>query len=780
MTDQASVPARRPYVSAFLVFGLLVFAAALSVYMAAPPAPLPSDAPATEFSARRAIQHDYVIAGESHPAGSPANEKVQTYIRDTMRSFGIDAEIVTGHTASGHGAGERNMVLGKIPGTDNTKAFALMAHYDSVPYGPGASDDCSGVIAMLETARALKASPPLKNDVIFVFTDCEEGGKLGVYSFADHPWFKDVGVMTNLEARGTQGNPLLFDTSDQNGWLIDQMIWAVRYPTASSLMYDVYRRMPFSSDFDEVRPLGMNGFDIAFVDNFAWYHTKNDKPEHLDLGTLQQHGMYALDMARHFGGIPLDGTLTAPDAMYFNTLGYTMVHYPLSWGRTLAIATAALVGIVLVVGRIRKHISIIGVLIGAVVWLLATVVSAAISVLMVAAVWGPETARGIYTEDFTRLPDLYPLYHNNLYVAAFAAASIAVASLIYGVLCRWIRSQTLAVGACVWWTAALLALANFLPGGGYLVMWPLAFSALGMLLCFLIAKPEQLRPAWIVFLTLFSLPAVILMTPTYKAFGYTVMIMAAPGLAAYIVLIMGLLIPQLDLMGRVNRWWLPASSGTLAAVLLLFGLANSSFTPLRPKLDSLSYGIDYDAGQAFWLSPDREPDEWTSQFFPPGTPRTEYSEFSPGSRGKVMKASAPISAEYPGPQLTIVSDRTADNVREFTFHVASPAKAARLELRVVSDTEVLGASVFGKALDADKTNWRLSFNLFPRDGADVTLRVPAGSPVKINARETFYGLPKIPGFSPRPDYIACTPNTVHHHGRSLESNRIFVTRTVGL
>ena len=51
-----------------------------------------------------------------------------------------------------------------------------MAHYDSVPFGPGAADDGAGVVTLLETARALKAGPPLKNDVIFLFTDGEEAG----------------------------------------------------------------------------------------------------------------------------------------------------------------------------------------------------------------------------------------------------------------------------------------------------------------------------------------------------------------------------------------------------------------------------------------------------------------------------------------------------------------------------------------------------------------------------------------------------------------------------
>ncbi|MCL4218321.1 MAG: M20/M25/M40 family metallo-hydrolase, partial [Candidatus Hydrogenedentes bacterium] len=663
----------------------------------------------------------------------------------------------------------------------NTKAFALMAHYDSVPYGPGAADDCSGVIAMIEIARALKAGPPLKNDVIFLFTDGEEGRKLGALSFAAHPWFNETGVMVNLESRGTQGNSIMFGTSEQNGWLIENMVAAARYPCASSLGYDVYKRMPFSTDFDVLRPLGMKGFDAAFIGNFAWYHTMNDTPEHLDLGTLQQHGTFGLDLARHFGNTPLDGTLTAPDKMYFNTLGYYLVHYPLSWGGPLAALTLLLTGATLLVGGIRKHISILGVLAGAATWVAAAALAIAVAVLMLAVIWGQETAVNIYTRDFTRIPDLQPLYHNSVYVTAFAAASIAVMTLAYGIMSRWVRPESLAMGAYLWWMAALLAVALYLPGASFLLMWPLAISALGMLAYFLVAKPGEAGPAWITFLSVCALPVVILFPPAYWSFANAILIMAAPGLAAFVTLGMGLLVPQVAFMARVNGWWLPALSASAAAALVMYGLANSSYTPLRPKLNSLSYGINYDTREAFWLSPDPEPDEWTSQFFSADAPREEYSEFSFDSSEKVMKAPAPSAAEYPGPRLVVTRDFTFGTTREVTFHVDSPAKAAHLALRIVSDTEVLWASVFGKPLAAAKKNWRLDFQLFPREGADVTLRIPAGTPVEINVRETFFGLPtQAPGFQPRPGYMICTPNTVNHNGSKLNSNHIWVTQTFEL
>jgi hypothetical protein len=52
----------------------------------------------------------------------------------------------------------------------------LVAHYDSVPRGPGASDDGHGVAVLLETLRALKSAAPLRNDVIFLSRTVRSAG----------------------------------------------------------------------------------------------------------------------------------------------------------------------------------------------------------------------------------------------------------------------------------------------------------------------------------------------------------------------------------------------------------------------------------------------------------------------------------------------------------------------------------------------------------------------------------------------------------------------------
>jgi len=147
------------------------------------PNPVPSTALRTEFSSARAFEHIRIVAQKPHPMGSPENAAVRDYLVKGLRALGLEPEIQ--HTTAAHyvllngfaEAGRPENVLARLEGTNNGgKAFLLMAHYDSVPTAPGASDDGVGVAALLETLRALKAGPPLNNDVIVLPTPCRLQG----------------------------------------------------------------------------------------------------------------------------------------------------------------------------------------------------------------------------------------------------------------------------------------------------------------------------------------------------------------------------------------------------------------------------------------------------------------------------------------------------------------------------------------------------------------------------------------------------------------------------
>src|SRR5262245_2186092 len=194
----SSAKARRQYWR-FGVSLILCLFAGLSIYRSGPPTPVSSAAPPHEFSNERAMKHVRSISQDPHPLGSPQNERVRHYIVDELNANGLSAQLqsktipaaeialpMAAPTQEGESAvpissqapamGDITLqnVIARLPGRQNTRAVMLCAHYDSFPNSPGASDDGIGVATLLETLRALKSSAPLKNDVIFLFTDGEE------------------------------------------------------------------------------------------------------------------------------------------------------------------------------------------------------------------------------------------------------------------------------------------------------------------------------------------------------------------------------------------------------------------------------------------------------------------------------------------------------------------------------------------------------------------------------------------------------------------------------
>lgn len=74
-------------------------------------------------------------------------------------------------------------VLARIPGA-SPRALLISAHYDTVAYSPGASDNGAAVVTVLEILRELLSIEELPYTVIALFDDAEESGLLGAFSFA--------------------------------------------------------------------------------------------------------------------------------------------------------------------------------------------------------------------------------------------------------------------------------------------------------------------------------------------------------------------------------------------------------------------------------------------------------------------------------------------------------------------------------------------------------------------------------------------------------------------
>lgn len=439
------------------------------------PAPLPIDAPANHFSAARAFEHVKAIAKAPHPVGSAENQRVREYVLTTMRELGLNPREIRGEK---DGVKVVNL-YGELPGAQNAGTnppILLVAHYDSVPGGPGAADDTTGVATLLETIRALKSRGPLPLTLGVLFTDGEEshGGLPGSETFVrDHPDFiRNLRLVINCEARGNRGPVVMFQTGPNNNGPIELFARACPLPVTASFSEEVYRRMPNDTDFTPFMLAGKRGFNFGFIGGIEYYHSANDTPANLSQRTLQHYGACVLPLVESLAQSnleTLDHALRPGDATFFPLLRGLLVHYPAAIARAIAYVAAALFLFAIVLGFRRSTIRVRQFLAGLAITILTTITAATLS-------WAFLKAMQSYYKPRSFGPFVIGLPHETLLLAITIFLSATLTFLAKSFLLRRANnSESLAAALVPWLGLALLA-NQFLPGASYLFTWPTLFA----------------------------------------------------------------------------------------------------------------------------------------------------------------------------------------------------------------------------------------------------------------------------------------------------------------
>jgi hypothetical protein len=135
---------------------------------------------------------------------SASNPKAAQYIYEKFTSFGITARYMNNSSTSVN-------VIGRKTGTKYpNQQFIICAHYDDMPSGaiaPGADDNASGTVGVIEAARLL-ANYSMQYTVLFIAFDEEERGLYGSYAYVDSAFAHGdsiVGVI-NLDMIAYDGN----------------------------------------------------------------------------------------------------------------------------------------------------------------------------------------------------------------------------------------------------------------------------------------------------------------------------------------------------------------------------------------------------------------------------------------------------------------------------------------------------------------------------------------------------------------------------------------------
>jgi len=654
-----------------LATAAMVFVAVMLAGLALKPDAVRAQNGAAQFDAQNAHARLARILGDEtpHPVDSAAGDAVRARLLQEIEALGFTPALQEAFACSASprdpSAGcalVRNVSfeLGSAPG----KAVLVSAHYDSVPAGPGASDDGMGVATLLETARLLKADPPQRR-IIFLLTDGEEPGLLGAVAFRDKdPRFAEIDAVVNLEARGTSGLASFFETNRPNGAAVRAYAAHALRPSANSIMAAIYELLPNSTDVTVLRREGLNIVNMAMIDDFQNYHTPQDSLANQDLASLQNMGDNTLATARAFA--KSDGAGAQDDLVFSDIASRGFIVAPEGVATVLLGLSAA---VALALYWLRAPAPRIRAFLLAPVWLVGTglfafVLGLALNQFRPGYWWAhPE-----YTRAWTALAAL-----------AFGIGFVRV-------LAPQAQARTLSAAGAAWFASLGFIATLFLPGASILFLPISAPYAIGA------AVSLAWRPAFWGGVIVAAVAALVFWAPMLAslevALGYDAPIGAMLGVVMLSLPLIGLMSPQ-----RPVLWPTLALAGCTAAALVL-AIAAPRFSMERPRPLNLIQLVDADQHTATLVAgPAALP-------LPPALHAQATfarAKATPWDRSASWTAQAAWT-DAPIAEAIIDSDRVVEGQRIVRLHLATPG-AAIVSLRIPVATGVRSARVNGERID---------------------------------------------------------------------------------
>jgi hypothetical protein len=732
----------------------------------APPAVRSAQAPPGEFSAERALEHVRVLTRAPRPTGSAAHDRARDYLVRVLREMGLEVEVqraaVSARLAGAVLGADVENVVARLPGTGHVEAggrdapgphaILLAAHYDSVPHSPGASDDGAAVAALLETTRALRAGPALRNDVIVLLSDAEELGLLGAIGFVEqHPWRAQIGVALNFEARGSGGAVAMYQTSPGSTPLVSALGESVSHPVSSSLVGVLAQALPNDTDATVFIRSGYPTYAFAYAEGVTNYHRFSDSLASLDPRSLQHHGDYALALGRHLGALDLAALRSGSPAVYFDLFGRVLVRYPPLAARALAVLELVLLGMLVWLGARRRRISARGLALGAALalaGLVALPLGVTLSQLLLGKLVGPQ----LLVERASTLAWHYlPL----------------AGVLLLGLWHRALRRRGMVecgMGALTAVAAMAIVLGLLVPAASYPLAWPVLFALLGAAVW--LRAPAGADPRVDLAVSAALVPAAVLGASVL----YTVFVLQGAFTPGAVVIFAAMLAPLLvPLLGRLAA----AERRALAGVLLLTALGGAAAgarpAAPHPTSDSLVYALDLESGAARWLTEDRSSDPFVAQRVPPNAHAETMLAFSPYEEWRRTAPAALVPLEAAAYELGAAGGPAREPGERIALRVRPPAAASCLSLWDDEGAAVVSATLDGRpATDLSRfspeldeklmslatgshsrAHWRLRYCGLHGRELGLELELSPGARLRLRAVAELEGLPD-PSLAPRP------------------------------
>lgn len=563
-----------------LALVILAAIAAAAVQVERGPSPLPSTADENRFSGARAIAtlHEIIPDNTPHPVGTPAHDAVRDRVAARFRALGYDTSMQQSLGCNAHATCAPVVnIMARLPGDARAETLAVVAHYDSVAAGPGATDDGVGAATVLEVARAVRQQH-FRNSILFLITDAEEQGLLGAEAFVANPQLsRGVTAAINLDNRGTAGRSFMFETSAQNEWLVRSMASALPHPATSSLFYAMYQLLPNDTDLSVFKRAGIAGLNFACVRGVTHYHTPLDNLQHVTPTTVQDHGDHMLAMTRALANTDLRQT-SDDDATFVDVFSIGIFWWPQAWTRWISIGALLLLFIAAAI-RMRDHQTTpAGMTTGVISFFLTIIVAA---VLGGGAAWAASA----------RAPTVSWVAQPGPSIAAMWLIGVATAIVCAKSLYAHTGFDGLFIGHGLCWAAIGVGATFMLPGSSYLAVVPAFVFAL----CMTVRATLKLPAEWAAIIT--AAVTAILWFPIINRL-YDFMGRQTLGVTAVVVAIVSTTFTPLAAGAGWMRRATVAAMYAAAAACVILQLMIPAFTPDSPERLSIRY-VD-DNGDPRW------------------------------------------------------------------------------------------------------------------------------------------------------------------------------------
>ena len=637
----------------------------------------------------------------------------------------------------------------------------LLSHYDSaLTPSYGASDAGSGVVTILETLRAYKASGKKpKNDIVVLFTDAEEVGLDGARLFVNnHPWAKNVGIALNFEARGSGGpSNMIVETNGGNKNLIKAFMEAdVKFPVASSLMYSIYKMLPNDTDSTVLREgADIDGFFFAFIDDHYDYHTANDTYDNLDVNTLQHQGEYLLPLVHYFGDSDLNQLKSLDDHVYINLPFFKMVSYPFTWVFPMLLV-AIIIFIVLIIYGLRKRVLTgNGVVRGFIPFTLAMIFCG------ILGFYGWKLILLMYPQ-YQEIQHGFT-YNGHTYISFFVLLSLGVLFGIYYKFSKKINVANLLIAPLIFWILINIGVAIYLKGAAFFII-PVF---LGLLSLWILIRKD--RPN-LILLTIIGSIAIFIFAPLVQFFPVGLGLKMLVGSCLFTALLFGILLPVIGFY-KLKKV-LAMLFIIVASLFFIKAHLSSNFSPNRQKPNSLVYYHDADNNKNYWATYDQELDDWTKEYLGDSPePASSYISYASGSKyakGYQFANIAP-NKNIPIFKTVLHKDTVINQYKEVSFTIFPQRAVNQISLYTADQANFKSLSFNGEifplnnnltnAAQKIKSKELVRYYVSDKDSLVVSYEVSKNQKVSFTVLEYSYDLLNHPQFTinKRADYMMPKP-----------------------